>query len=144
MANQHKGEVAFDADGKQYTLRYSIDAICCLETETGKGIVALLSEFQDSDKITLTLARQMMWAGLREHHPEVTVKEAGELIVAAGGLMKFIEVLNNSFAASFGLEEGKKNPRKAGGQNGTGLRSTRPGHRSNARPTTSGNERRAS
>jgi hypothetical protein len=143
MANPHKGEVSFDANGAAYTLRYSINAICELENETGKGIVALMTELEDPTRMSMTLARQIMWAGLREHHPDITVKAAGELISAAGGLMRFVQVLNTAFAESFGIADGKENPPKAGSPNGTGPRSTGPGRASGDRPTTSGKERRA-
>jgi hypothetical protein len=131
MANPNKGEIAFDVDGKRYTLRYSIDAICSLEAEAGKGMVALIGELQDPSKMSLTLARQVLWAGLLEHHPELTVKEAGELIPAAGGLMKIVSLFNEAFEANFTQAEGKQNPRKAGSRrNGTGPRSSKAGQAS--------------
>lgn len=140
MANPHKGEVAFDADGKRYVLRYSIDAICQLEAETGKGIVALISDLESPERMSVTLARQVLWAGLTEHHPNITVKDAGELIAAAGGLVRIVSLFGEAFAAAFPQPEGKQNPRKAGSPkaSGTGPRSTASGRASGVIPTTSG------
>lgn len=127
--NPHKGEVQFSAGGKNYTLRFSIDAICALEGETGRGIVALISELQDPDKMSLRLARQVLWAGLQEHHPELTVKEAGELIPKAGGMLKVMETFGAAFSAAFPQEkDDSPRPQKAGSpRNGTGPHSTVPG-----------------
>lgn len=101
MANPHKGEVAFEAGGKSYTLRYSIDAICALEEATGKGIVALSTELSAAGTISMGLLRQVVWAGLREQHPDVDLKCAGELIVDAGGLTKMIEYVGSALSRAF-------------------------------------------
>lgn len=127
--NPVKGEVSFPVDDKTYILQFTIDAICSLEAENGKGIIGLISELQDPSKVSLTLARQMLWAGLQEHHPEITVKEAGELIPAAGGMMSVMRMFEKAFKAAFPeLKEGDARPRKAGGlKNGTGPHSTASG-----------------
>lgn len=126
MANPHKGEVAFEANGERYVLQFSIDAICALEAETGKGIIGLVAEFQDPDKMSVTLARQILWAGLREHHPELSVKEAGELIPAAGGIAELIKLFGEAFSASFPQPKANgSRPQKAGSpRNGIGPHST--------------------
>lgn len=88
MANRERGEVPLEAGGKTYTLRLSHNALCELE--------ALLSTPERPVSYQEVLARilvrsrmvefrALMWAALREFHPEMTVKDAGELIDAAGG-----------------------------------------------------------
>lgn len=145
MANPHRGEVAFEANGERYVLRYSIDAICALEGSTGKGIVALVGELMNPTTMSITLARKVLWAGLQEHHPDITEKQAGELIVAAGGLGKIVKLFNDSFERAF-PEAKAKNPRKAGGRstNGTGPLSGEAGQASAGTKTPSGAEPRAS
>lgn len=140
MANPHKGEIAFEADGQRYVLHYSVDALCALEAVAGKGIVALIGELMDPATMSLTLARKVMWAGLHDHHPEIDEKRAGELIIAAGGLMKISKVFNAAFGASFPEAAKDKNPPKAGSPSGTGPRSSRPGRASGETPTPSGKE----
>lgn len=138
--NPHKGEVAFDAGGKQYVLRFSIDAICALEAEAGKGILAIVNELQNTEKMSLSLARQILWAGLQENHPELTPKEAGELIPEAGGMSKVYELFGEAFQSSFPqLKGGSAHPRKAGSlKNGIGPHSSVRGAGSTATTKASG------
>ena len=107
----HSGGVSFDAKGQSYTLRYSVDAICALEDACGgKGIVAISQVLQDATKISMTLMRKVMWAGLRDHHPSVDIKSAGDLIQAVGGLMPAVDIIGRAFQAAF------PDPQKAGDQ----------------------------
>jgi hypothetical protein len=127
--NPHKGEVSFDAGGQSYTLRFSVDALCGLETVTGKGIVALLDELMDQSRMSLTMMRQVVWCGLREHHPDITVKDAGELIAKAGGFLKMMEHVSSAIALAFPSEDTKPNPPKPGNPPGTGPASGKRGAR---------------
>lgn len=141
MANPHKGEVAFEADGKRYILQFSIDALCNLEAEAGKGIVALISDINDPMTMSLTRLRQMLWAGLLQHQPDTTIEGAGELIPKAGGLLALREKIAEAFAAAFpdASKETKARPRKAGNpKNGIGPHSTAHGVASDMSQSTSG------
>jgi len=115
--NKHRGEVEFEADGKTYTLRYSIDAICEMEAATGRGFFAVTQELSDANAMQLSTVRAVLWAGLREHHPDVTLKEAGDLIVKAGGIMVVIGLLSQAITLAFPETEqdGKSRPRKGAG-----------------------------
>lgn len=125
MANPHKGEVAFKAGDATYTLRFSIDALCSLEDITGKGIIALSNELSNAERLSVTLLRQVLWAGLQEHHKGLDLKEAGELIAAAGGVVAMVEIIARAFEATFPEKKGDgvAHPPKAG-QPGTGPRSS--------------------
>ena len=125
MANPHKGEVAFEAGDATYTLRFSIDALCSLEEITGKGIIALSNELSDADRLSVTLLRQVLWAGLQEHHKGMDLKAAGELIAAGGGVVAMVGIIARAFEATFPETEagGAARPPIAG-QNGTGPRSS--------------------
>lgn len=125
MANPHKGEVAFEADGATYTLCFSIDALCSLEEATGKGIIAISNELSDADRLSLSMIRNVLWAGLQAHHPKIDLKKAGELIISAGGLPTMIGVISKAFAQAFPEPESDAAARPPiAGQNGTGPRST--------------------
>lgn len=125
MANPHKGEVAFEANGATYTLCFSIDALCSLEEATGKGIIAISNELSDPERLSLGMLRNVMWAGLRTYHPEIDVKAAGELIKSAGGVPVMVELIAKGFALAFPEPESGNSARPPiAGQNGTGPRST--------------------
>lgn len=101
MPNPHKGDVEFKAGKKTYTLCYSIDAICVLEESTGKTLLQLGEEMRDIKSVKMSLVRSIVYAGLIEHHPSITLKEAGELIIAAGGSIKVMEKFSEAMAAAF-------------------------------------------
>ena len=130
MANPHRGEVSFEAGGASYTMRLSIDELCALEDATGKGIVVLAAELSNMATLRLSVLRQVVWVGLREHHPDISLKDAGELIVAVGGLQKMMEHVGAAFQRAFPDDEAKgkgNRPQKPGQRNGTGPASTRTG-----------------
>jgi hypothetical protein len=79
MPNPHKGEAAFEVDGVVYTLRLSTNAICELETAMDKGLDAIVGNMA-----RLSTVRGLLWAALRDHHPEITMAGAGILIDKAG------------------------------------------------------------
>lgn len=143
--NPVKGEVSFVADERTYTLKFSIDAICALEAETSKGIIALTTDLQNPEKMTITVARQILWAGLREHHPDITLKEAGELIPLAGGLSAIMALTAQAMSSAFprSKEPGSR-PQKAGSpKNGIGPRSTVAGAGSDGKTSPSGERHHA-
>lgn len=115
MANKERGEMSFVAGDVTYTLAFSIDAICHMEEATGKGVIALTREFADPSKISVSVARAALWAGLRENHPGITLQQAGELIPAAGGLAVIMEHVAAAITAAFPRPDGKSRPRKAAG-----------------------------
>lgn len=113
MANKHRGEVTIMIEGKVYTLCFSIDAMCQLEDVLGKGIVVITQEFADPIKIKVGTARAAFWAALQEHHPEVTLKAAGELIPAAGGLTVILEKVGEAIIQAFPKPDENARPQKA-------------------------------
>lgn len=114
MANPHKGEVELKAGDETYILRYSIDAICSLEDRLDKGFPVIAIEMSSAATMRLTVVREVLLAGLQEHHPDITLKQAGELIVTAGGAMVVMGKVNQAFAAAFPDTEAseKKSPRQ--------------------------------
>lgn len=114
MPNPHKGDVELKAGDATYVLRYSIDAICSLESELDKGFPAIAAEMGDPGKMRLSVVRQVLFAGLRENHPDITLKQAGELIVTAGGAIVVLGKIAEAFGAAFPEAEasGTKSPRQ--------------------------------
>lgn len=126
MANPHKGDYAFEAAGAQFTLCYSANAICELEDALDTSIVALSQDLAQAavhpEKARMSVIRTVFWAGLREHHPDVDVKAAGDLLMAAGGLMAGMNLISDAMGRAFPAPEmkGARPTRKARSRNGTG------------------------
>jgi len=129
MANPHKGEVEFRVGEKSFTLRLSADAICNVEEATGKGVLVLLEQLNNRATCSLSLMRLFLWAGLKEKHPDIDVKAAGELIIDAGGIFAVLEIFMLAFARAFPDQEvgetGGHPPKP--GQDMTGPDSAEPG-----------------
>ncbi len=123
MANPHKGQVELKAGDSTYILRYSIDAICSLEASLDKGFPAIVADMSNPATMRLSAVREVLRAGLQEHHPDITVKQAGELIISAGGALVVLGKVNEAFGAAFPEPEAsdKKSPRqRANGRQPTG------------------------
>lgn len=131
MANPHKGEVELKAGDETYILRYSIDAICALEKRMGKSFPVIAGDMNDPEKFTVGLVREVLYAGLEENHPELSLKDAGELIIAAGGLVGVMQVVSEGFAAAFPKTEASGTPRPTNRADrrrvGSGKNSTKDG-----------------
>jgi len=98
MANRQKGEVAFEVEGASYTLRFTIDAICALEDRLDQGLGEIAMRALTSKRVGFM--RGLMWAGLRQHHPDVDMVAAGELI-AGLGMAQAGELLGEALSAAF-------------------------------------------
>jgi len=79
MANTFKGEIALTHGGKSYKMTLDFNAMCDFETETGKNALIVL-EGMETGNITATHMRALMWAGLRQHHPDMTLPLAGKIL----------------------------------------------------------------
>lgn len=100
MANPHRGDIAFDADGKTWTLRYSTNALCELEDDLGEGVAALGKSMANPAGVKLKTLRSLVWAGLRDHHADLDKRQAGDLIDAAGA-QRIGELVMEAFKAAF-------------------------------------------
>ena len=115
MANPIKGEVEFEADGVTYTLRFTVDAMCRLEEETGKLFQELAADLADPKRIGISRVRQVFWACLQDRHEGVTLKEAGELIAKAGGMAGAVDLISLAMVRAFPQEaKGTARPPKPG------------------------------
>lgn len=96
MANINRGEVSFEAEGTAWTLVFSINALCDLEDRTGRSV----QDLNLDGALSMRLLRDLIWAGLRERHPAVTVEDAGRIATAAGmGVMQ--EKVMQAIVAAF-------------------------------------------
>ncbi|MGF7161287.1 hypothetical protein FHS85_002922 [Rhodoligotrophos appendicifer] len=121
MANPVRGEVGFDVEGREYTLRFSTNALCELEAETGLNANKIVGQMQDPDGVSLRLLRAIIWAGLIDHHQGIKVADAG-VIVDRIGIAKAGELIGKAFTAAFpaAAEEAASSRPPKGARAGTG------------------------
>lgn len=113
MANRERGEVEFQALGKNWTLKLGTNAMCEIEDATGKSITEIGQLLSDPKTATMKLVRAVMWGGLQEHHDGVTVKEVGSIIDGIG-MAEAGRLIGEAFtAASPDAKEGESRPPKA-------------------------------
>lgn len=101
MANPQKGEVGFESEGKSYKLAFTTNCMCEVEELLGRGWFDIAFELEawapkdgskesEADarrrvgKMKMSTLRALFWGMLREHQPDITVKQAGELMGTLG------------------------------------------------------------
>jgi hypothetical protein len=109
MPNKHRGEVALPVKGgATYTVRFSLASFAEIETQTGLDFneyVARLSEPGPKQSII----QKLLWAGLREFHPEITEVEAGRLGLPKD-IVPFLMRAMNGEGSEEADDDAKKNP----------------------------------
>lgn len=131
MGNPTRGTVTFEADGTTYSLSYSVNALCELEEAAGEGVTQIAARMSDPQGLRLAMVRNLFWAGLRDHHPEVTVAETGRLMDAVG-MSAAGELVARAFVLAFPqAEKAAARPlgRESGRRTGSGRTSARAGPR---------------
>lgn len=121
MSNAQRGSVTLEVGGKVYTLRLTLNALCELEDllSTPKEQVTFQQVTAMAEKGSLRHVRAVVWAALREHHPEMSLRAAGEVIQEYGlseltdHLTKLAASMSPDLADQKELTGGAKRPRKA-------------------------------
>lgn len=135
MANPERGEFEFEVEGKKYRMKLTLDAIAQLEDYYEQKyrrpipFGQILARVQSG---SIGAMRAVIWASLQCHHPDLTVKQTGELIDQAGGILAFAAQIGKLIGtAQPDVEDVQAaggmppNPRKApAGRNRHGGRST--------------------
>lgn len=100
MAKELRGQATFKIDGTAYRMSYSFNAIAEIEDVLDDTMDNIVARLQDPKGIRISLARTVFWGGLLDHHPEITVKEAGAIMTRLGivrSLELVAEAINRSF-----------------------------------------------
>lgn len=122
MANKIKGEASFTIGGTEYTICFNNDALIQLEDKLDRGIVAITSEMQrwsaEPERLRLKWVRALLWAGLRKHHPTMTVEQTSELIDQSNGA-EMMNVIGDAMQKAFADTE-SKGARPMNGTSSTG------------------------
>lgn len=92
MANTFRGQSDLkfkrEVEGKMvdahFKLQYDANALCEFEEESGLKLGQMLSAMEKPEDMSMKMIRALLWAGLVEHHEEITVKEAGNILSDAG------------------------------------------------------------
>lgn len=125
MANPHKGEVEFEAVGKTYKLRYSTNAICELEDKLDRSFTSIARDIVDAakqpEKVRFGTLRAIFWAGLQDCHPDLSVKDAGDLMVEVGGVAEAMQLISEAFVLAFPAQEETKGGRPTQLKKGRGI-----------------------
>lgn len=112
MANPHRGQVDLKAGDKVYTLSFSINAMCELEEQIGEPFPKIAAGLNDAAGVKFSTVRALVWASLRDHHDDVSLEAAGDLVEVAG-LPSVMTAIGKAFANAFPAGAAKANPRKA-------------------------------
>lgn len=105
MANKIKGEVALSHEGVDYTFVLDFNALADFEDATGQNAVKLLS----GGDLTIGQMRALIHAGLKQHHPDLTLAQAGRIL--QGNMGALGEVLAAAFPSAAGNGPGAKSAR---------------------------------
>ncbi len=100
MTNAIKGGVPFHADGTPYTLIYSTNALCVLESTMGRSVSMALDLLADPAKARVSDVRTLFWAGLQDQHPDLSQPDAGRIMDALG-IMPTLDLMMRAVALAF-------------------------------------------
>ncbi len=114
MANPARGSVPLQAGDRAYTVSFSVNAICELESAFDQPVAKIAGMLSEPENIRMSTVRSIIWAGLRDHHEDMEVREAGQ-IMSDAGMPACMEAIGAAFALAFPQEEAssKARPRKA-------------------------------
>ena len=122
MANKHRGEYAFEANGQTYTVCFSSNALASAEDALGVGIGEIGELLGDVSKLRIKTVRGLLWAGLSDHHKGLTVEDVGRIIDEVT-INTALEIIGEGFSRAFpGAKKanGDDRPPPKPDQDGTG------------------------
>lgn len=79
MANAERGEVMLTVAGASFTLKLDNNALCEFEDATGLEAGEAIGK---ATRGSVKVARALLWAALRRHHPDFTLADCGNLMDA--------------------------------------------------------------
>ena len=82
-------EKQFETNGRELRLKYTFNSICAIEDRAGMPLEKLMSR-------RFSPVRLLFWGALTELQPEISLREAGEIIgshIRAGGSLEDIALL---------------------------------------------------
>lgn len=119
MGNPHRGEVTFEVEGKRYTLSFSANALCEMESALNLGVNEIAARLGQAEKLRITTVRAVFWAGLTDHHDGITIKDAGALLTQIK-MPRAVELIGEAFALAFPEASDDARPQTPDRKGGTG------------------------
>ena len=101
MANEHRGEIEAEFDGKRYRLCLTLGALAELENAFGENDMLAVAERFESGRITARDTIRILGAGLRGAGYDIDDATISAMRVA-GGATGFVEIVARLLAATFG------------------------------------------
>lgn len=97
----------------EYTLHYSSNAVCRLEAETEMTLEQISNSFNSGKNLKVTLVRALVWAGLGDRHPGLSLEDAGRIIDEVG-IVEAVTLAAQAFQGAFPrARSNSKNPQTA-------------------------------
>jgi len=131
-ANPQRGQLGFEVGGERWVFAFTVNALCAVEEEFDLQSISELETVLGGTPSLRTI-RKLFRIGLTDCHPDMTDREAGEIIEAIGGLEPSLELIMRAVETAFpeAAKEGAKGPRKPASRTpkapGIGRSSTSPG-----------------
>lgn len=127
MANPMKAETVVELDdGRTVTMVFDVNAWIDIGDQLGMEVPEIIKVLQDEEKPpSLKMQRVIIWGALRKHHPEMSLRDAGEILAEAA------EAMSKALAGGMPQQgegmpaDGEAGPPKA--KRGAGTGSTRLG-----------------
>lgn len=124
MAGGFKGSATLAlSDGRVLTLEYDFDGLVALEEASGMKMPQVYAEFarltKTKEQPSLRFQRAIFFGGLQAHHPEITLKEVGVLLLTEGAaLEQAFAALNGAHGPKGEDGEADEDPSSRGVGNG--------------------------
>lgn len=99
MGNKTRGVFEAQAGGERVRFQFTANAMCELEDRVDKGFLEFLEQFEKNAQAgTMRMGdvRLLVWAGLVEHQPTLTIADAGHVITHLGGIDKAMEIMQDA------------------------------------------------
>lgn len=114
MANLHRGQIPLKTGEQEFTLSFSINAMCELEDLLDCSINEVAAKVQDPKQMRVGFVRAIIWAALQDNHPDIDLQQAGKIATDAG-MPAVMEAVTKCLIAAFPKPEAKKtaNPKRA-------------------------------
>jgi NAD(P)H-dependent flavin oxidoreductase YrpB (nitropropane dioxygenase family) len=111
MANAFRGTVPLQVGEQTYLLSFSVNALCELEEQMDQPIAKIAKTLGKPEDMRMSTVRALVWAALRDNHPETDLKAAG-LLISEAGVPVVMPAIGKAFQLAFPVPSGaKESPR---------------------------------
>jgi hypothetical protein len=116
--NIRKRDVTLTIGDKAYALQFSFNALCLLEDQLNRGYLAIMADMaswrEDTEKVRVGTIRALLWAAVQDHHPDIDILAAGELVESdKGNLVSIATKINEAFMVGWAGTNGDPAPGNA-------------------------------